>query len=577
MKRFLHHTLVVLLVVSIGLGMVSPGLATTEDYSVAEKFSKQLQAGSGLNGTLTLTVTPVEGREGEAYYTTQPFVFDISYIAVRENAAAGTPAERRYDIHYMDGENIRAITSLSLQEGVLYMSGTLLGDGWYALEQESSGDSLSAVPSPSSGGIGGPDATSTPNLNAGNPLSQSLAQLLSEGALPSLYSFFLPTLLQAQSLNSADLNAAFTVYGTKVDLWIEGYRQNAILGKLNDGTTTMQVDYAISPSAVKAQLKQMVMDLLSDTALLPKLQALLSTEDAALLLNPSMQNFYFFAIDSLPLEGDLAISRTVSLKGDTLALEMRLPLYDKSSGLVEIAYHRTAGEGDLPDENIISLTSENLNLELEYQEYRTMTDVTVYQGKLLREPRSLSRFAVDEEDAKTLSAAFTLTHKTASGVDDQDRETLSDEYQLHLEPFLATVDDDDKETPLTPEQQKDYYAFPAFDLDISSVYASKQAKNAPTSMELHITLASEELPQTIDVSFSGRSVEKWTPAPIDLRGVTKLSAMTGDDFNAFLGGVVLRAGACFLPFMRVPKPKPSPALSESPPATGDGAPATAAP
>lgn len=577
MKRFLHHTLVFLLALSIGLGMASPGLAATEDYSVAEKLSKQLQAGSGLSGTLTLTVTPVEGREAEAYYTITPFVFDISYIAVREDTATGTPAERRYEINYMDGENIRAITSLSLREGVLYMSGTLLGDGWYALEQDTSGDSLAPGVTPSGGVTGGPDATGTPNPNAVNPLSQSLDQLLSEGALPSLYSFFLPTLLQAQSLNSAEFTEAITVYATKVDLWIEGYRQNTVLGKLTDGTTTMQVDYAIPPSAVKAQLKQMVMDLLSDTALLPKLQALLSAEDAALLLNPSMQNFYFYAIDSLPLEGDLTISRTVSLKGDTLALSLRLPLYDKSAGTVEIAYDRTAGEGDLPDENTISLTSENVNLKLEYQEYQSMTDVTVFQGTFLREPRSLSRFAVDEEDAKTLSAAFTLTHKTASGVDDQERETLSNEYQLHLEPLLSIADDEGKEQPLTPEQQKDYLVFPAFDLEFSSVYASKQAKNAATSVDLHMTLTGEELPQTIDIAFSGRSVAKWTPAPIDLRGVTKLSSMTGDDFNAFLGGVALRAGACFLPFMRVPKPKPTPAPSESPTATGDTAPATTAP
>ena len=48
-------------------------------------------------------------------------------------------------------------------------------------------------------------------------------------------------------------------YLVRMDLWIEGYRQNAVLDKLEDGTTTMSVYYDVPPAAIKSQAKQMVL------------------------------------------------------------------------------------------------------------------------------------------------------------------------------------------------------------------------------------------------------------------------------------------------------------------------------
>lgn len=90
-------------------------------------------------------------------------------------------------------------------------------------------------------------------------------------------------------------------YLTRMDLWIEGYRQNAVLGKLPDGTTTMSVYYDVPPAAIKSQAKQMVLDLLSDQVTLARLQEVAGEEMSQLLLNPNLQSYYFSAIDALPL------------------------------------------------------------------------------------------------------------------------------------------------------------------------------------------------------------------------------------------------------------------------------------
>lgn len=162
-------------------------------------------------------------------------------------------------------------------------------------------------------------------------------------------------------------------YLIRMDLWIEGYRQNAVLDKLEDGTTTISVYYDVPPVAIKSQAKQMVLDLLSDQVTLARLQEAAGEELSQLLLNPSLQSYYFSAIDALPLASNMTIGRTVSLEGDTLELHLSLPLYDAEGGEVTLRYDRTRGEGDLPDDNTISLESELRAISLTYQEYSSMT------------------------------------------------------------------------------------------------------------------------------------------------------------------------------------------------------------
>ena len=83
----------------------------------------------------------------------------------------------------------------------------------------------------------------------------------------------------------------------------------------------------------------------------------------------------------------MTIGRTVSLEGDTLELHLSLPLYDAEGGEVTLRYDRTRGEGDLPDDNTISLESGLRAISLTYQEYSSMTGVRVIQGTLTSEPR----------------------------------------------------------------------------------------------------------------------------------------------------------------------------------------------
>ena len=263
-----------ILTLCLALALCLPAAAeSTADvsYTVGEKLLKQLEAGSGFTGTLTFTATAVAGRETEAVTTLKPMVFDIGYIFVREDLAAKTPAESRMTIALTDGESTAGNAELAFKGGAAYLKSVLTGDSWYTLAGTAAAGS---------------------DTDTGT-VAKSAQGLLAGTAMPGLSTFAAGLAAQLAGTDFAKLSTALEPYATKVDLWIEAYRQNALLGKADDGSTTMTVDYDIPAAAVKAQLKQMVMDMLADQDLLPRLTALLPDGEAERFLNPALQSYYF--------------------------------------------------------------------------------------------------------------------------------------------------------------------------------------------------------------------------------------------------------------------------------------------
>lgn len=571
MKRFALQLLTFCLTLVMLVSYAVAETVTDVDYTVTEKLIKQLQAGSGFTGTLTLESIAVAGREGEAITTLKPLTFDVSYIYVREDSSAKTEAESRTMLTLVDGEQALGTVQFSLRGGALYMNSPLIGDGWYALKSTTEeAETADAVTT---------DATVTPSVSnaaastAAPPAEGSLAQveqsLLTQTAMPGLAAFAANIIAHLHGVDTAQWDTALESYTTKIDLWIEAYRQKAVLGKLDDGTTTMEVVYQMPASAVKAQLKQMLMDLLADDDLLAKLQTVLSAEDVARYLNPALQSYYFYAIDSLPLDDNLEISRTVSLKGDTLALTMALPLHDSQGGAMTLRYDRHKGEGDLPDENTIELQSDSVLLKLDYQTYDTLTGTTVYQGNILRQPLGTETFEVGTqgtpqgEAQKTFSATFTLSSQQASATDADNRDTLTSNIEFTLTPEYTPDVAGDEATVPTEAQTAQFIVFKPLDIKLDATFASGQAKNASTSVDATLEVSGDQFPEVVKATFSGKTKGKWTPDKLDTESATKLGDLSAADLQALLAQAGIKSGLMLLPYVSLP----SDTVTETPAAT----------
>ncbi len=512
-------------------------------YTVGEKLAKQLEAGSGFTGTLTLEAVATPGRESEAIVTLKPVVLDVGYIHVREDLAAKTPAESRVTLALKDGDATAATAQLAVKQGMAYVLSSLTGDGWLSLA--------------------GSTADTDAQADAG-ALAQATTGLLADAAMPGIAAFAAGLMSQLYSADTAKLATALEPYATKIDVWIEGFRQNALLGKAEDGTTTMRVDYTIPVAAIKAQLKQLVLDMLADEALLPRLAALLPDGGAETYLNPALQSYYFYAIDELPLNGDMTISRTVSLRGETLMLSLAMPLYDTKGGAIALRYDRSKGAGDLPEENSIELSSEKLLLRADYQTYDTLTGTVVYQGTLLRQPLGAAAFEVGTEGtaageaAKTISAAFTLSVQQGQTTDTEGKDTQTAAIELSLEPEYTPDAADDAPAEPTEAQKALYLTFPPLAISLTAAFASGQAKNAATSADVQLKVAGDTLPQTFTLTLSGKTRGKWTPDAFDAQAATSLDAMNETAMNALLMQAGVRGGLLLLPYVTLPTPTAAP-------------------
>ena len=519
--------------------------ANGEDYTVAGKLIKQLWAGSGFSATVSVEVAAKEGTQ--AMSTLKPIVMDVSYIYVRPTATE--TAEHRADVVLMDGENALSAAHAQLKDGALAVQADVISPDWYSFGEAPLQEGEAA---------------------AGGDLLEPLGEsLLAQTGMPALASFAGQA---AALLHGADgLEDVLESYLIRMDLWIEGYRQNAVLDKLEDGTTTMSVYYDVPPVAIKSQAKQMVLDLLSDQVTLARLQEAAGEELSQLLLNPSLQSYYFSAIDALPLASNMTIGRTVSLEGDTLELHLSLPLYDAEGGEVTLRYDRTRGEGDLPDDNTISLESDLRAISLTYQEYSSMTGVRVIQGTLTSEPRGTDAFTVEDgvpaDAQKTLALSFSLKQQESETKDDELRDVYTYDATLNLE----------------SEGEGDaYVAIPATEITLASTFVSKELKSAATDMEATVTLGGDAWDQTYTVTITGRSRQKWEPEELSPDRIY-VSRMTETDVTSLLPGAALRFAALMADFLTAapaasasPEPSAAPEAAE-PAATETHAPATDAP
>ena len=520
------------------LCMLTPALASETqqaNYNTAGKLLKQLWAGSGFSGTLTLEITPNEGRLGQSITTQKPLSMDVDYIYVRPTATE--TAQHRLDLRLMDGETQQTAAHVQLKDGATAVQADIIGADWYLLS-----GGTSARPQ---------DDTQTQAPQALAGLEGQAGEVLSQTGMPTLLSYALPLLLKMQG-QTQELDDVTEAFITRIDLWIEGYRQNAVLGKLKDDTSTMTVQYSVPPTAIKAQAKQMVLDLLSDEAALGKLRTLMGAQDAALLLNPQLQSYYFKSIDDLPLTGDMTIERTVSLKGNTLGLHIALPMYDAAGGASVIRYDRTSGMDDLPDENIIALESPSRTTTLTYQEYSSMADVTVWQGALVSQP-------TEDATQKALGAAFTLTLKQTEGRDESDRDTYDCDATLVISPDTQSV---------TTGELVD---FTETEIALNTHFASKTLQTAATEMTATLTIGGTEQPGTIKLSLTGKSRKKWTPDALP-DTLIDVRQMSDSELNALLPGIVTRGGLMLLSYFNLPVADATPEPGDATQAPDDSTP-----
>ena len=456
---------------------------SAQGYTVAEKLLKQLEAGSGFSGTL----------EVQTDGTDAPLSFQWDYIHTRKNSE--TVEQQRLDLRLMDGDTVRTTARFQWENPALRFQTDLWSDQWYELNLSRTEQAEGSV---------------------GASLNARLSAALKDSGIPVSFLRMLPLF---SSLNTPDewLAPALETCLTRMDIWMEGYRGSTELGKLEDGTGTVSTQYRIAPSNVKAQLKQLILDVLADDDLIQRLKNHFGEEQAAQYLNPEWQPYYFAAVDALPLEGDLVIDRRVSLKGDLLSLKISMPYSDPELGAVTLGCSLTTAEDSEPNTEITIESQERL-VALRYFTYSSVTDVSVTQGTLISQPVGEAAYTVAEgEQEKPLAIAFLYRRQVSTGQEEDGRDNCRIQLELSLTPDQETTDAQE---------------FDEYDLNLDMTFASRSPQKAATELNAVLTVGGgQQTGRTF--TLNGTTRTPWVPEAVPA-GAVSLSDLPESDWTALV-------------------------------------------
>jgi hypothetical protein len=183
------------------------------ESALAGKMQKQLDAGSGLKGTIT--ASGLTGLDGLS--------LDAQYISQKEQSQLA--------LSLKNGGGEMAGLALYEQNGALALDAFLASGKLYSI----------------TGGL--------------ESLLNRILAGETGGWQTSLYSAMWNILSPENEEEAAKLNEAAAPYLTKIDLWMQGFAEPSALEKDENGVSFMKGVYHIPVAALKAELKQLMVDL----------------------------------------------------------------------------------------------------------------------------------------------------------------------------------------------------------------------------------------------------------------------------------------------------------------------------
>ena len=275
-------------------------------------------------------------------------------------------------------------------------------------------------------------------------------------------------------------------YFLQLDLWLAGYSEPAAVTDA-DGSLNMAVTYQIPVDELKAEAKYMIGQMMYDNDLQTLLLPYVTMEQRMTYLNPNLVYFYEACIDSLPLQGNIVLSRTMSAQGEIVNAQVALPIPalpekltapvgDVIGALFGDAY-RIALDGvervefaQNGAERVISLTGRENAVTIAAELSTPDENTCVYNGKM-------SIQVADQSQA----ADFSLSAGHRIWVDEKYLDHDTSTFSFAIEPSLGSGDFDPVSFAFTVDYRNNPYQPNSavqvnYNLDVSLPDAAVQAE-----------------------------------------------------------------------------------------------------
>lgn len=455
------------------LMLVSAAALAEETISIEEKFYRQAVLESAYKGTVTVQVT------GEKTAALDDMTFSLlkiiaprlsleiehSYVARQQEGQAALTL-------LVDGQNAGKTVFLYNQTLMGLSSDVLAGTNvWYTASRD--WDVKEAA--------------------------QKLVQ--GENAWPSILGLVFAASNASQDWK--DRAAPYlTPFETKLSIWLNGFA-TFNTGVDEDGITYTELRFKLPAQAIKAELKQMMVDFYGNAALISLLREIAPAREAAAYLDASMLDAYLKMVDGLQLEGEAEIVRRYDTKGHSLLDVVRLPFADNQllTGL-EVSVHSTE-EGK--EWHVTGATSTDVDFDVTC----LAGEGGIYSGTMqltVPEPEQ-SEFVVEDEDDPT-----------------PDRRSVAFDYNLIWEPGeesfnLATNKSERTYSASLLIRPRGEKAGPSQSLTLTASFSTGSNKRSATRLDAVLEWRDLDSDAAVTVKLDSKTVSPFA--------VQSLSSVTG--------------------------------------------------
>ena len=326
--------------------------------TLEEKFSRQLEEGSGLKGTIVLDAS----GEADWLQALAPF----AGVELQLKAISGD-GQTEATLFLQDGEAEKRLLRL-------YSDGTTAGV---------TGDALQG---------------SVILLPAG---VQSAGVLAGDGARPSWLPLALG-LLAAPEEDKASLDAAMQPLYDKIELWLADYASAPELAEDDRGGTLLRIRYEIAPAALKAEMLEVLKDISGSEMVMAALRKADASADA--YFGRSALDAAPQVLDALELNGPAVLERTLTAMGETVLSKVTLPLAGGTWDTLELAL---GSDGT----SSLALRGDGAAFSLTVDEHAALGMTETWKGTLTREGK----------DGPQANLTYVLTREKSSSVDEDAR------------------------------------------------------------------------------------------------------------------------------------------------------------
>ncbi len=462
--------------------------ALAEDYTLAEKFYQQAVKESAYRGTVTLSVSGAgTAAIGAAEWAGLKSLAPRLSLSI-EHATTPYKDEGQATLTLtLDGGVSSKLTYL-YDEQLMAFSGTMLG-----------GD------------------TAYYSAARGWNMTELLEGFLSDDhTWPPVWQMIL-AVENAPEEWKARAAGRIGVYETKLGLWMNGY---AKFSTGREGSVMYsQLACSIPAQAVKAEIKQLMVDFYNDAELLTLLREVVSAREAAAYLQPSMMNALFTMLDGLELNGSVEVVRRYDAAGNALLDRVSLPFGGGllSALTISCAYQEAGRNWQFAG---------SLNNGAEFDVSCLMTEETIFTGSV--------RLVTPEEE----NAGFVVS--------DTARNTIAFDYNLNWEPgvdvYTLATDRFSREISgsllIKPREGN----LPEQSLTLEMNMSSGSSKRSATQLNGTLTWRDLNSGASISAILTSRTAAPFAyTTPSALTGAMRLDLLSADTLAAVVRTWTLRA------------------------------------